>query len=276
MADYYQILGIERTADADENKKAYRKLASQHHPDKGGDKAKFQEIQEAYNTLSDPDKRAAYDSPPQQGFHQFNGGVPPGFEEIFGQMFGGSPFGDIFGRRTQRPQRNKNLSLNAQITLEEAHSGKELTFSVMLPSGKEQVCEIKIPKGIQDGTTLRLAGMGDDSIPSSPRGDIHLTVRIAPHPIFQRQGDDLVRTLEVNAFDAILGKNYIIETIDNKTLELKVKPGTQPGTIMAAHGYGMPNMNDNRFVGRMLIQINVKIPTDLTEEQMIKLREINN
>jgi molecular chaperone DnaJ len=178
--------------------------------------------------------------------------------------------------RSPHPQRNRNLSLQTQITLEDAHAGKNLTVSVMLPSGREQICEIKIPKGIQDGTTLRLAGMGDDSMPNMPRGDIHLTVHIQPHTVFQRQGDDLICRLEVGALDAIVGKTYTIDTIDKRTLELTIKPGTQPGTIMAAHGYGMPSINDNRFVGRMLIQIEIKIPTNLTEEQLSKLREINN
>jgi DnaJ-class molecular chaperone len=187
---------------------------------------------------------------------------------------GGHPFGDIFGKR-QQPQRNRNLSLKTQISLEDAYSGRELTISVMLPSGREQICEIKIPKGIQDGVTLRLAGMGDDSYPNMPRGDIHLTVHIQPHPVFVRQGDDLLRTLDVNAFDAILGKTYTIETVDNRILEVKVKPGTQPGAMLAAHGYGMPNINDNRFVGRLLIQINIRIPTDLSQEQLTKLKEIN-
>ena len=280
--DHYSTLGVAKNATPDEIKKAYRKLASQHHPDKGGDKVKFQEVQAAYDTLSDPAKKEQYDNPqPQfgQGGGGFYGqGVPPGFEDVLSQMFGsgGNPFGDIFGRRQQQPQRNRNLSLQTQITLEDSHSGKNLTVSVMLPSGREQVCEIKIPKGIQDNTTLRLAGMGDDSMPNMPRGDIHLTVHVQPHSVFQRQGDDLVCRLQVGAIDAIVGKTYNIDTIDKRTLEIAIKPGTQPGTVMAAHGYGMPSINDNRFIGRMLIQIEVIIPTNLTEEQLSKLREINN
>lgn len=275
MTDHYATLGVNKNANQDEIKKAFRKLASQHHPDKGGDTKKFQEIQAAYDVLSDPAKRAQYDSPQPQ-FQQF-GGMPPGFEDLFSAFGGmGSPFGDIFGRHQQRPQRNRNLSLQTQITLEDAFKGKDLTLSVTLPSGREQICEIKIPKGIQDGVTLRLASMGDDSFPNLPRGDIHLTIHVLPHQVFQRQGDDLVRSLEVNALDAILGKVYTIETIDKRILEINIKPGTQPGTILAAHGYGMPNINDNRFVGRMLIQVNVKIPTDLSEEKLNKLREINN
>lgn len=279
--DHYTTLGVSKTATPEEIKKAFRKLASQHHPDKGGDTKKFQEIQAAYDVLSDPAKRQQYDNPaPQHHEFHFNGGMPGGFEDVFSQIFGGgSPFGDIFGRahhQQQQPRRNRHLSLQAAISLEDAFTGKDLTVSVTLPSGKEQVCEIKIPKGIRDGTTLRLAGMGDDSVPNAPRGDIHLTVTIQPHEKFQRHGDDLLTILEVDAVDAMLGKTYRIDTLGGTTLEVKVNPGTQPGTTLAAHGYGMPNMADNRFVGRLLMQVNIKIPTDLTDEQKTKLQEIFN
>lgn len=271
MTDYYSILGVSKTASQDEIKKAFRKLASQHHPDKGGDTQKFQEIQAAYDTLSDPEKRQQYDNPRPQ-FQQFNG-MPPGFEDIFSAFGNMGPFGDIFNR--SRPQRNKNLSIQAEITLEDAKSGRNLTVNIKLPSGREQLCDVRIPPGIHDNVTLRLAGMGDDTFPNMPRGDIHLTIHIKPHNIFQRQNDDLIYTLTINAFDAILGKSYNIETLDHKLLEINIKPGTQPGTILAIHGYGMPNINDNRFVGRLLINVLVKIPDNLTPIQLEKLKEIH-
>lgn len=261
MTDYYQLLEIERTASPEEIKRAFRKQASIHHPDKGGDTKKFQEIQVAYETLSDPEKRAAYDNPQPQ-FQQF-GGMPPGFAEMFAQAFGGFSL-----------QRNKNLTLQTRITLEDAFNGKEITFSIKLPSGREQLCDIKIPRGIQDGTTLRLAGMGDDSFPNIPRGDVHLTVHVLPHNVFHRQGDDLITKLEVDALSAIVGRNFNVETLDKRILEIKIKPGTQHGTLMAAAGYGMPNMQDNRFLGRLLIQVDIKIPTTLTQEQIEKIKEI--
>ena len=276
MADYYNTLGVPKQASADEIKKAYRKLASQHHPDKGGDTAKFQEIEEAYRTLSDPDKRQQYDNPQPQFNGGFGGGgVPPGFEDIFSQMFGGggSPFGDMFGRR-QQPPRNRTLNIQTQISLEEAFSGKEMIANLTLPNGRDQVLNIKIPKGIQDGVTLRLANMGDDSVVNAPRGDIHLTVNVRPHPVFARQGDDLIRTLEISAIDAMLGKIYQIETIDGRLLEIKISEGTQQGQILRAVGYGMPSMNDNRFVGRLLVKIDIRIPTNLTDLQKQKLQEI--
>jgi curved DNA-binding protein len=258
MTDFYQTLGVNRGATPDEIKRAYRKMAASHHPDRGGNTAKFQEIEEAYRTLSDPQKRQQYDNPMPQGFHQFGGGMPPGFEDIF-NAFGGGPFGDMFGGRRQ--QRNRTLNMRTDISLEEAFSGKDLMATIVLPSGKEQLIDVKIPAGVQDGITLRLAGMGDDSIPNIPRGDIHLSVHIQPHPTFTRQGDDLIRSIDVSCIDAMLGKTITVDTIDGKTLEIEVKPGTQPGQMLAANGYGMPHINDNRFKGRMLIQLNITVPT---------------
>lgn len=276
MSDYYSTLGLSKTATQDEIKQAYRKLAMKHHPDRtGGDDIEFKKIQEAYATLSDPEKRSQYDNPQPQGFQQF-GGMPPGFEDIMSQMFGGgNPFG-FGGMGGQRQARNKTLNMQTQISLEDAFFGKELIANITLPTGREQVVNVKIPRGIQDGTTLRLAKMGDDSYANLPRGDIHLTVNVMPNNKFGRQGDDLIKELEVNALDAILGKNYQLETIDNRLLEVKINPGTQHGQMLAAAGYGMPNMNDNRFVGRLLIQVKIQIPTNLTNSQLTKLREIYN
>jgi curved DNA-binding protein len=276
MADYYNTLGVSKQASADEIKKAYRKLASQHHPDKGGDTAKFQEIEEAYRTLSDPEKRSQYDNPqPQFNGGHFEGGFPPGFEDIFSQFGGGSPFGDIFGQRRpqQQPQRNKTMNMQATISLEEAFHGKNLMANIGLPSGREQLIDVKIPAGVSDGITLRLASMGDDSIPSMPRGDIHLTIHIQPHPIFQRQGDDLIKNIDITCIDAMLGKVINVETIDKRTLEITIKPGTQPGQLLSAAGYGMPNINDHRFKGRLLMNINVVIPA-LNEDQINGIRQL--
>jgi curved DNA-binding protein len=273
--DHYTTLGVDKNAGSDEIKRSYRKLASQHHPDKGGDKAKFQDIQAAYDTLSDPDKRSQYDNPQPQ-FHGggFNGGAPPGFEDIFAQMFGGGqhPFGNMF--RQQQAPRNRTLNIQTSITLEDAFHGKDLIATLGLPSGRDQTIEVKIPAGIGDGTTLRLAGMGDDSVPNTPRGDIHLTVNITPHHRFQRQGDDLLCVADVSCIDAMLGKSIFIDTIDGKTLETSIQPGTQHGQMLAAAGYGMPKMGDNRYKGRLIINVNVTIPNNLTNEQRTKLREI--
>jgi DnaJ-class molecular chaperone len=276
MTDYYQTLGVSRNAAPDEIKQAYRRLAAQHHPDRGGDTAKFQEIQAAYAVLSDPEQRAQHDNPQPQfgggGFH-FGGGVPQGFEDFFAQAFGagGNPF---FGQGFRQPQRNRNLNLQTVISLEEAYLGKNLMANVRLPSGLEQVLEVKIPPGVRDGTVLRLAGMGDDTHNNMPRGDIHLTISVQPHHIYTRQGDDLHRTLTVTCFDAILGKTIKFDTIDGRALEVYINPGTQHGQILAVQNYGMPNMADQRMKGRLLLEVNISIPSDLSELQKNLVKQI--
>lgn len=277
MSDYYKILGVDRNAGQDEIKKAYRKLAAQHHPDRGGDTAKFQEIQVAYDTLGDPEKRSRYDNPAPEfgdgGFFNQGNGMPPGFEDIFAQMFAQrSPFGFNFGNQP-RPQRNKTLNIQTTISLEDAFFGKDIIANLTLPTGRDQMLEIKIPQGVQDGTILRLAGMGDDTWPNQPRGDIHLSIQVAPHNKFQRNGDDLICNLDLNCFDAMIGKNVPITTLDGKTLELNVRPGTQHGQMLSAAGYGMPKMSDPRFKGRLLLAVNIVVPTTLTDVQKQIIKE---
>jgi len=269
MTDPYSILGVDRNASPEEIKKAYRRLATQHHPDKGGNTAKFQEIQGAYAILSDPQKKAEFDNPrPQMGPGGFSfnmgGGFPPEFEDFFGSFF---------NQRRASPQRNKTYNLQAEITLEDAFNGKEILGNIRLPSG-EQTFEIKVPPGIRDGNVLRLAGMGDNSNPDLPKGDIHLTIRIHPHHIFQRHNDDLVMHLNINCLEAIVGKTISIDTIDKKTLEVRIQPGIQHGQILAVPGHGMPNINDPRMRGRLLINVGIIVPTDLTEEQKEIIKKI--
>jgi DnaJ-class molecular chaperone len=279
MTDHYQTLGVAKSATPDEIKKAYRKLASQHHPDKGGDTKKFQEIQTAYDILSSPEKRSEYDNPspfgqdPFGGWQQAGTGVPPEFEEIL-RGFGGGAFGDIFGRNA-RPVKNRTLNLQTSISLEDAYQGRELMTNIQLPSGRTQMLEVKIPAGIKHGTTLRLANVGDDSVGNIPRGDIHLTVHIQPHKIFQRENDDLRMTIDITCFDAILGKTIQFETIDGKTLETSVPAGIQAKQTLNIQGYGMPNISNPSMKGRLLIDINIIIPM-LSDSQKEDLKKIIN
>jgi DnaJ-class molecular chaperone len=271
--DHYSTLGVDRNAGPDEIKLAYRRMANQHHPDRGGDKSKFQEVQAAYDTLSNPEKRQQYDNPQPQ-FHG-GGGFPGGFEEMFAHAFGHThPFGDMFGRRGQ-PVRNRTLNLQTQITLEEAFHGKDMIANITLPSGRDQVLEIKIPAGVSDGTTLRLAGMGDDTIGNMPRGDIHLSVHVMPHPEFQRQGDDLIKSLSIDCIDAILGKRIQFNTIDGRKLEVTIAPGTQHGQTLAVQGHGMPNMANAYMKGRLLLNISITVPTNISEQQKQLLRQFH-
>jgi curved DNA-binding protein len=272
MSDYYSILGLQKNADQDEIKKAYRRMAAQHHPDRGGDTQKFQEIQAAYETLSDPEKKAQYDNPQPQmgGFHFHTSGFPPGFEHIFAAM-GGDPFNGFFNRR--QPQ-NRSLNIQTSITLEDAFFGKELIANLKLPSGKEQLLEVRIPPGIQDGQTLRLSGMGDDTHTNLPRGDLHITITVQPHHEFIRQGDDLIKKMDINCLEAIVGKKINVKTIDNKLLEININPGTQHGQILSIHGHGMPNMSNPLMRGRLLLNVNITIPTNLSDTQLNTIKQI--
>lgn len=270
--DYYNTLGVNRNASQDEIKKAYRSLAMKHHPDRGGDQAKFKEVEEAYRTLSDEQTRAEYDNPAPQfggggpgGFHFNFGGHPQGFEQMFG---------DLFGFRGQRPQMNRNLQLQTSINLEDAFYGKDLIANVTLPSGREQTINVKIPKGIHEGTTLRLSGMGDDSVQGLPRGDILLSVHIIKHPMFERQGDDLVTEHEITCIDAMTGSNIVVIGIDGKRLETTIPAGIQNESILGLAGHGMPNFNDANRRGRLLIKIKIRIP-QVSEDQKIQLRNLN-
>jgi len=271
MTNYYQTLGIDKSASDDDIKRAYRKMAMRHHPDRGGDQAEFQKIQEAYSVLSDPQKRQQYDNPqPQPQFHHFHsGGVPPGFEDLFRQ------FGVNFGFGGFQQPRNRTLNLQTTISLEDVLTGKEIVANIILPNGKESIVNVKIPPGIQDGNALRLRELGDDSIPGMPRGDVHLTIHVAPHNEFQRNGDDLIKDVNITAFNAMLGTILSVYTLDKRLLEVNIPAGTQHGTILSIQGHGMPNVNDARFRGRLLLNLKVTIPT-LTQEQIELVEKANS
>jgi len=197
--------------------------------------------------------------------------------DFMAHAFGGrSPFGDIFGQHAPQQQRNRTLNIQTAITLEEAFHGKDLLATLRLPSGRDQVVEVKIPAGVHDGVTLRIQGLGDDTYVNLPRGDLHLTVHVHPHHVFQRQGDDLVTNVSLSCIDAMLGTAINVTTLDHRTLEIKINPGTQHGQVLAAAGCGMPKASDNRFKGRMLLSVNITVPENLTERQKELLRQFIN
>lgn len=265
--DYYSTLGLKRGASPEEIKKAYRSLAMKHHPDRGGDEKKFKEIEEAYRTLSDPQKKQMADmgvDPNAQGgaynhgpfeFH-FNSG---NFEDIFGN------FGFGFNQQ-RRPVRNKSFNVNITISLEEVLTGKDVSAEIGLPGGQKRFVNISIPPGIDNGQHIRYQGMGDNSIKEAPAGDLIVNINVHRHPVFQREGDNLIYNHKVSVWDAILGGNIRIETLDRKTIDVMVPPGTQPDTVLNCKNEGLPNVRTKKR-GSLLIRISVEIPKELSEDQ---------
>lgn len=260
MLDYYNTLGVTKNATQSEIKKAYRRLASINHPDKGGDTANFQRIQEAYEHLGDAQKRAKYDKPKSDSM--FGDSIDEILREMRRQ------------RQQQAPIKNRTISFHASITLEESYSGKVLMANIRLPSGVEQVINVNIPPGIESHTVLNLSQLGDDTIKELPRGDIQLTISVLDHSEFERRGADLIKEVQISALDAITGTSIEINTIDGKTLSIAVPQGTQPGSVLGAANYGMPISSGN--FGRLLIKLKITIPTNLTETQLNLIKQAIN
>lgn len=273
--DYYSILGVDKNASPDDLRKAYKKKSMQHHPDRGGDEEEFKKVNEAYSTLKDPQKRAEYDNPQQHfGFRSgdFAGGNPfdgnPFMDDILSQMFGNR-------RRQAQPMQNDDIALNANIDLEDVINGKTLLSSYKLRSGKEERVEIKIPIGINDGQQIRYKGFGDDSIRQLPRGDMYVRIKIRPHKKFERNGFDLYCKAKVNVFDLIVGGEVTIETLDKRSLNLKIPKGTQIGTTFSIQGYGIPDLKRGRK-GTLYIVVEASVPKIEDTKLLKKVRKIAN
>jgi curved DNA-binding protein len=282
MTDFYQTLGVAETATPEEIKKAYRKLANQHHPDKGGDQAKFKDISVAYDTLSDANKRAEYDNQRRnpfgggQQFH-FNTGDFQQFQDIFQGHFDpfghrSNPFGDIFGR--QRMHKNKDLNLQCQISLLDSFQGKQLEASFTLPSGKKQNVVINVPAGVVNGDTIRYPGLGDDMIAGLPRGNLNVTIIVQPDPLFERRGDDIYTSISISPIDAMTGCRKSIKTITGSTIDLEIRPGVESGVEFASGGGGFTNMNTNQR-GRFVTVVKVRGVAVTDPELINQLKAIN-
>jgi curved DNA-binding protein len=279
MTDYYQTLGVSENASPDEIKKAYRSLANKHHPDKGGDQAKFKDISVAYENLSDPQKKAEYDQQRQFGggqqfhFHTGNGGFDP-FSQMFGQ---GHPFANMFGGGGQpfgRGHRNRDLNIQCAITLLDSFLGKQLEANYQLPSGRNQTVSISIPAGITNGDTIRYNGLGDDSVPGAPRGNLNVTVVVHGDSNFERRGDDLYTYVDINPIEAIIGCKKTISTITGTTMEVDIRAGVESGVEFASAGNGFPNVNNGRK-GKFVTVVRIRTPRITDIDLIASLREIN-
>jgi curved DNA-binding protein len=278
MTDYYQTLGVGENASPDEIKKAYRSLANKHHPDKGGDQAKFKDISVAYDNLSDPQKRAEYDHQRQfGGGQQFNfntGGFDP-FGHMFGGGFGGqSPFGDIFGQmRGQR--RNRDLNIQCTVSFLDSFTGKQLEANYRLPSGRNQNVVINVPAGITHGDTIRYNGLGDDSIPNSPRGNLNVTILVTPDPRYERRGDDVYTRVNINPIEAMIGCRKNVTTLSGVDLDLELRPGVETGVEYASNGNGFPNVNTG-VKGRFVSVVNIRTPKVTDRAIVAELQRLND
>ena len=254
MTDHYATLGVPRTASADEIKRAFRKLASQHHPDKGGDTKKFQEIQAAYDTLGDERKRAAYNNPQPQmphgpgGFHQnFD------FNEIF----------NMFGAKFQQPQARGHARMTLWITIKDVANPGARTVSMGTQSGTHNI-EITIPQGIQDGDNVQFAGLG-------PGGqDLVITFRIHPDHTWQRNGNNVTTEHTASIWKLIAGGDITMLDIRGNRIELSIPAQTQPNSLLRARGRGLPDRSGT--LGDMLVRIQAEIPRKIPEELLAAIQ----
>ncbi|APV45412.1 molecular chaperone DnaJ/curved DNA-binding protein [Dehalogenimonas formicexedens] len=296
--DYYATLGLSRTATEDEIKKAFRKLARKYHPDVNpGDKAaeaKFKEINEAHEVLSDKDKRSKYDKYGENwqhaeafekagaGSRQYGGGGTPfeGFDfqqsgGSFGGAYAGEDVGDLFdqilrgGRR--RPHRGQDADYEIEISLEEAYHGTNRMLTMQ--GAKPEKLEVKIPAGVTNGSRIRLAGKGGEGSGGGPRGDLYLVVKVSPNGRFERKDDDLFTTVDVPLTVAVLGGEVTVPTIKGTRLALKIPAETQNGKTFKLGGQGMPHLGKTGN-GDLIVRMNVTLPTKLNDKEKELFNEL--
>jgi len=273
--DYYSLLGVNKNASADEIKKAYRKASMKHHPDRGGDEAQFKKINEAYDTLSDPQKRQMHDMGVDPNRQQQGGYRRDPFEFHFNSGNFNDIFGDAFGFRQQRQPRNKTLNIVLNINLEDVLNGKTVQAQVAMPGGASKNVTIDVPAGIEDGQHIRYSGLGDDRIKNSQPGDLIVNIRVMPHSTFTRIGDNIVCEKHVSVWDCMIGSSIQIENLDLRKISINIPPGTQPDTVFSCKGEGIPNVR-SKVRGNLLIKIKVDVPKHLTEAQKQIIQSIRN
>ena len=275
--DYYSTLGVNKGANAEEIKKAYRSLAMKHHPDRGGDQAQFQKIQEAYATLSDDQKRQEYDfgqqNPGGNQFHFHTGNNP--FGDVFNQFgFGFGGGGGPFGFQQRRPQ-NHTVAITIEITLEEAFNGKTLDAEIQLSNGKKKLINVEIPAGVDTNSQIRYQAMGEDNIPGIPPGDLIINIIVRPHAIFKRENNNLIFEKQLSVWDAILGTDITFSTLDGRQLSVNVPTGSQPETMMMCKNEGMRDVHSGRR-GNLYVKLKIQIPKNLTDAQIQKIVELRH
>ena len=279
--DYYEILGVKKTATGEAIKKAYRKLAMKYHPDhSGGDKnaeEKFKKISEAYAVLSDKEKRQQYDTYGSADFQQrfSQEDILRGFDlgdilKEFGfggrgfSFGGGQGFGN-FQKRRQAPVKGSDLVYDIPLTIKEVVDGTSKTVNLK-HAGESNTLTVKIPKGMITGKKLRLSGKGEASPYGGPPGDLYIRAKMVADPVFTIEGHDLYINREIKITESITGTSIQVPTPDGKELNMKIPPGTKHKTKMRLSGHGLPQMKGDKR-GDLYIIIETIIPKNLTEEQ---------
>lgn len=306
--DYYKVLGVERNASQDDIKKAYRKMARKYHPDLNKDdpnaKDKFQEINEANEVLSDPEKRKKYDEYGEHWKHAdefkaereayqraqekggqsaywysvngddfmggFGRGNASGFSDFFEQLFGHGASGSRSRRTYNMMESGEDIEAQMNLSLREAAVTHKQTFSV---NGEN--LRITIPAGIADGQMIKLKGHGEKGSNGAPDGDLYITFKIAPDPEFKREGDDLFTDVDIDLYTAVLGGTVNVRTIDGM-VKLKVNPGTQNDTKVRLRGKGFPVYKKEGTFGDLIVTYHVNIPTSLSEKQKELFTQLKN
>ena len=283
MKDYYHILGVSRSASDQEIKQSYRKLARKYHPDiNPGDtqaEAHFKEINEAYETLSDKEKREKYDrfGSDWKRYEQAAPGADYGgadFSDIFDSFFGGR------GGRGGGPGGGFHMRMDGQdveqpvdITLEEAFAGTQRGFQFANPNGTPRTITVKIPAGSDTGGRVRVAGEGAPGLNGGARGDLVLVVRVLPHARFERKGSDLHVTVDTSLYTLLLGGQAQVPTLSGKTITLTIPPHTQNGRTFRLSGQGMPVLRSDRH-GDLYAKLSAVLPTKLSERERDLFEEL--
>ena len=292
--DYYDILGVSRSADAAAIKKAYRRLAKKYHPDVNADdeaRNKFREVQEAYDVLNDAQKRKLYDQYGHAGVnagasadqpggpfggHSTNAGPggfsfrtdgEGGFEDLFSQFFSGAgprrSGRQGFGRGTRPPQPGQDLRHTVTVPFDTAARGGTTSLRIS-GAGGEQTIDVKVPKAVADGGKLRVRGKGHPSPEGGPAGDIILTVNIAPHPYFKRKGLNLILDVPISIDEAIFGTEVEVPTLGGRAM-LRIPPNTGGGKRLRLRGAGIENAKGEK--GDLFAVLRISVPQELTDEQ---------
>jgi DnaJ-class molecular chaperone len=269
--DYYSILGVDRSASADEIKRAYRALAKTHHPDSGGDPEQFKQINQAYSVLSKSDRTGDHNVQSDVRHQSFEFDNSESLHEFFKDIFGASA-GFHHSQYTQANNRDLRATINVQ--LESILQPQRRTLH--LKTGRsERTVEVDIPAGVNDGATIRYRGYGQDVLTRVPPGDLLITVRVHNTNGFVRNHSDLHSEITVDAVDAALGTAIEFQNIDGNKISVKIPAGVQHGQQLRISGKGLPS-NNSSTVGNLILSVKISVPTNLSEDQKKLLQQFKN